>query len=308
MFREKIPARQLSAWMFAVIVPVGLQLLSGCDWVWIGGAGTVGVVLTWLLWRKPQEPKRFVCVLLFIYVTVLTGEMLHRTAQSWPVGNSDPAIPLILLALAAWSAQKGPSAAARAGAVLFWLVLVLYLAVFAAGIKDVRVQWLVPQWEVPDTLGMIILLIPCAAIGMLREPGTPGKRIWLSMAFLLAGSIITVGVLSPSLSYGLNNAFYELSRSLELFGAARRFEALICAGATVGWFALLSALLTLSGLYTQKIFPGYGREGVWLASGGAALWKLCGLHIEPTFLLLAGTVFWVAAPLSAQGLGKIKKS
>ena len=66
--------------------------------------------------------------------------------------------------------------------------------------------------------------------------------------------------------------------------------------------------LTLCGSYAQKVFPGRGRAGVWAAAGAAAVWKLCGLHINPIYLLLAGTVFWVVVPLLAQGLGKIKKS
>lgn len=264
--------------------------------------------MAWCLWQSSGEKTKGESVLSYIYVTVLIGELLHRTAQSWPAGNSDPAVPLILLVLAAWSAWKGPSAAARVGAVLFWAVLGLYLAVFAAGIKDVRLSWLEPQWNAPDLLGISVLLIPCAGAELLKKRGGPGSVGWLSAAFLLVGAALTVGILSPKQACENTNAFYEMSRSLNLLGVARRFEALTCAGTTVGWFALLSLLLTLCGVYAQKTIPGAGKGGMWLSVTVAAAWKLCGLHIKPVFLLFTGAIFWVIVPLLTQGLGKIKKS
>jgi hypothetical protein len=308
LFREKIPARQLSAWLFTAIVPVGLQLMSDSFWGWGGIGGIFGFVLSWMIWHNPREIGKAESIILLIYVWVLLGELLDCTAQSWPVGKSDPAVPLILVVLAAWSGHKGPAAAARVGTVLFWVVLGLYLAVFAAGAQDMQIRWLVPHWNTPDELGILSLLLPCAAAGLLQNPASPGKKGWLTVLYLVAGAMITAGVLSPAQTTEMSNAFYELSRSLNFLGVARRFEALICAGTTVGWFALLSLLLTLCGTYFQNIFSGGGRTGVWLSAVGGTVLKLCGLHINPMLLLMMGAVFWVAMPLLAQGLGKIKKS
>lgn len=308
MFREKIPAPQLSAWLFAAMVPVGLQLLGGESWLWVGCAAALSLLMASILWRRPREVSKWESGLLFIYVSVLMGQLLHETAQSWPVGNSDPAVPLILLALGAWSAQKGTGAAARVGAVLFWVVLGLYLAVYAAGVKDVKLSWLKPGSDIPDGIGLTVYLLPWATAGLLKAKGAPGKHGWLTLIFLTAGAVITAGVLSPVAAEQTENAFYEMCRSLDLLGVARRFEVLICAGTTVGWFAMLSMLLSLCGSYAQKIFPGLGRAGVWAAAGTAAVWRLCGLHINPNFLVLAGAVFWVGIPLLTQGLEKIKKS
>lgn len=308
MFREKIPARQLGAWLFAAVVPVGVQIMGGGSWLGTTCAAVLAYLLACLLWRSPREVTKWESVLLLIYVVILTGELLYPAVQSWPMGNGAPAVPLILLGLAAVSAGKGPSAAARVGAVLFWAVLVLYLTVFAAGGKDVRLNWLMPRWDIPDLLGVTVLLIPCGAAKLLIERGTPGKHGLLMVLFVSAGVLLTVGVMSPDLAVRIPNAFYEMSRSLDLLGVARRFEALICAGTTVGWFALIDLLLSLCGSYGQKIFPGRGKEVVWLCTTGAASWNLCGLHIMPIFLLVMGTVFWVVIPLLTQGLGKIKKS
>ena len=308
MFREKIPARQLSAWLFAAMVPVALQLLGGASWLWVGVCGLTSLAVTQMLWRAPEDRAKWESAILFIYVVILLGELLCVTAQSWPVGNSDPAVPLILLVLAAWSARKGPAAAARVGAVLFWVVLGLYLAVFVTGGKDIKLMWLKPSSTAPDALGLTVLLLPWAGTSLMRSPGAPGRHGWLTFGFVLMGTIITCGVLSPWIAERTTNAFYEMSRSLDLLGVARRFEALICAGATVGWFGTFSLLLTLCGGYTEKIFPGRSRGAVWIAAGAAVLWRLCGLHIEPIFLLIAGAIFWGLLPLLTQGLGKIKKS
>ena len=308
MFHEKIPDRQLGAWLFAAMVPVALQLLGGVSWAWVACLGGIGMGIAYAIWRCSQDWPKWQSIMLFIYVSVLMGTLLPSVAQSWPVGNSDPAVPLILLALAAWSAQKGPAAAARVGAVLFWVVLGLYLAVFAAGGKAVKLNWLMPAIAAPDAVEMTIFLLPWAGASLVRSPGVPGKHGWLTLAFIMIGTLITAGVLSPLMAEGTANAFYEMSRSLELLGVARRFEALICAGATVGWFSLMSLLLTLCGGYAERIFSGRGRAGVWSGAVAAALWRLCGLHIWPVFLPVTGAIFWGVIPLLTQGLGKIKKS
>ena len=308
MFREKISPRQLGAWLFAAMVPVVIQILGGDAWLPVICAVILAILMKCILWSSPLATTKWESALLFIYVVVLMGELLRPAAQSWPLGNSDPAVPLILLGLAALSAGKGPSVAARVGAVLFWVVLVIYAVVFAAGGKNVRMVWLQPRWDMPDLLGVTVLLIPCGASQLLRKGEMPGNHGLLAALFISLGVILTAGVMSPSLATRLPNAFYEMCRSLDLFGVARRFEALVCAGATVGWFALLTLLLTLCGSYGEKIFEGRGSIAVWICAAAAALWKLCGLHINGCVLFLTGTVFWVGIPLLTQGLEKIKKS
>lgn len=308
MYREKIPGRQLGLWLFAAMVPVGLQLLSGSSWLWVACGGFVSLAISWVLWKRPQERSCCECIFLFIYVVILMGSVLSEVADSWPVGNSDPAVPLIVLALAAWSAQKGSGAAARVGAVLFWVVLGLYLVVMAAGIKNVKPQWLLPEKKQPGIRGCWIFLLPWA-VAALVKPRTQIKAhglLWLG--FLCAGTALTVGVLSPQMAGQMSNVFYEMGRSLDLFGIAQRFEALICAGATMGWFAFMSLNLTLCGTTFERIFPKKGSWGVWAAAVGALLWRLCGLHINDGMLLALGAVFWVAMPLLTQGLEKRKKS
>lgn len=308
MFREKIPSRQLSAWLFAGLTPVLIQLLSGSSWAWIGIAGLISVLINCFVWRTEWEPKRWQSALILLYIIIVLGQLVSRAAGSWPVGNSYPAVPLILLALAAWSAQKGPSAAARVGAVLFWFVLIMYLVAFGAGIKDIELKWLKPDWQIPDAMGLLLLLTPAGAVCLLRSDEKWGARLILPAILTLCAALITVGVLSPAVAAKLENPFYEMSRSIHLAGVARRFEALISAGMTVGWFALVNLFLTICGTLFGQILEGWGRTGVWICAIAAATWMLCGLHISECILLIVGAVFWVAMPILTQGLGKIKKS
>ena len=169
MFLEKIPMRQLIAWIFTAMVPVGIQLFSGSSWIWVACGGIISMAVWMLLWRNGRERSKWESAFLFIYIVFLLGELLRYTAQCWPMGNSDPAVPLVLLTLAAWSARRGPSVAARVGAVLFWAVLGLYLLVFAAGINEVKLEWLMPDQNSINTAGLMVFLIPCSVLEISKE-------------------------------------------------------------------------------------------------------------------------------------------
>ena len=115
MFREKIPSRQLCAWLFAGMVPVLIQLLGGDAWIWITILGTVSVLLTLLVWRTLWEPPKWLFPFLLIYIVLLLSQLLGSVSAIWPSGEREPWVGLILLAVAVFSAQKGISAAARVG-------------------------------------------------------------------------------------------------------------------------------------------------------------------------------------------------
>ncbi len=308
MSDEKVPARQLGAWLCAALIPVLIQNLSGTSWTVVGITGVICGLATWLVWKFGGEVRwRWAALAEFFYIIIVLGELLPDAAGSW-TGNSFPAVPLMLLALAAWSVQKGVSAAARVGCVLFWFVLIMYLAVFGAGVKEVKLKWLLPTWELPDWKGVLMLLVPAAAAQLLRKEEKWKPRLVLPAAFVIVASALAAGVLSAGVAGKMENAFYELSRSLNLFGVAKRFEAVISAGMTVGWFALLSLLLSLGRSFFETVKPGWGKAGLWVTAAGGAVWMLCGLHMGERLLVILSTVFWVLVPILAQGLEKQKKT
>lgn len=308
MFREKIPRRQLSAWQFAAMTPVLIQLLGGASWFWIILMGGISLLVQWILRKWGVEAEsRWLFVLQLLYIIVLLGSITGYASQSWPRSNSYPWVPLILLALAAWSAQKGTSAAARVGCVLFWGVLIVYLLVFGAGIREMEHNWFVFTKKAPEWLGAVIFITPVVA-AILGNEGKAGGKSLLPVIFCLLAAVITNAVLSPAVASGMDNAFYEMSRSLSLFGVAKRFEALISAAMTVGWFTLLNLYLSVAGRLSEKIFPEWGRPGVWTTAVVSAGCMLCGLRVSAVNLLIFAAVIWVALPILLQLLKQIKKS
>lgn len=307
MSLEKIPSRQLGAWLSAALIPVLIQLLGGTSWLNVGVAGILCGLLVWIVWRwGAPEKGRWLCLAESLYIIVLLGELAPCAAQCWS-GSSYPAVPLVLLALAAWSANKGASAAGRVGCVLFWFVLIMYLTVFGVAAKEVNVRWLMPPGGGWSWKGTVLLLIPAAA-NVLRKEGRWMPRLVLPALLCLIAAALTAGVLSAPVAAGTENAFYEMSRSLNLLGIAERFEAVISAGATVGWFSLMSLLLSVAAQLAETLHAGWGRAGVAVTAAGAAAWMLCGLHISEPVLAGMAAVFWVALPILTQGIEKIKKT
>lgn len=297
MYSEKIPARQLSAWLFAALTPVLIQYTS-CSWTWTLMAGILAAVAGWLSWRFGRGSLVGSVVLL-----VVVSSMMKDAAQCWP-GENYPAVPLILLALAAWSAWKGPSAAARTACVLFWAVLLIYIVVFASGIQGVELGRLKARRPEPNWDLLLLFLVPSSSIPLLNKKGRWGIRLVLPMLFAVAASIIVAGVLSPELARKLEQPFYEMSRSLDLFGVAKRFEAVISAAMTVGWFCLMSLSLSLIANGAKRC----PKIAIAVAALAMAGWMLCDLHISGVVLLLLASVFWVAFPILAQGIDFQKKS
>ena len=309
MFREKIPARQLSAWLFAAITPPLIQLLGGTPWPLVVALTAISVIIVCIRWRWGGEiTNRWLGLAHYAFLIILLGTLSAESAKGWPIGDNFPAVPLILLVLAAWSAQKGVSAAARVGCVLFWFILLMYLALFGAGVKNVQFHWIKPTSGRINWLSAIVLLTPAAAAVFLRNEDAFKPRLLLTGVFAICAALITAGTLSPQVANRMENAFYEMTRSLSIMGVARRFEAVVSAGVTVGWFLLLSLFLSVCGKLAEELNPEWGRIGVWVSAGLSASWLLCGLHITGWILTVFAAVFWVLLPLLIQGLGAIKKS
>ncbi|MBQ7346302.1 MAG: hypothetical protein IJW45_09635 [Oscillospiraceae bacterium] len=304
MFREKIPGKQLGGWIFAALVPVVIQLGAGGSWVETGVAALACGGAVWLVWRFGAQRIRWLCLPRLVLTVVMVGVLVSNSAFSWP-GDNYPAVPLILLALAGWSAWKGPSAAARVGCVLFWFVLLMYLVVFGAGLGSVKVGWLRPWWRGVDLEVVLLLLVPALAMVLLRSEERWSGRVALPGAFLVAASVLVSGVMSPALA---EEGFYEMSKGLELLGVVSRFEAVISAGMTLGWFSLLSLLLSVCGRLAEELRKGWGRWGVVAGATGGAVWMLCDLSISMGVMAVLVTIFWVLLPLLEQGVGREKKS
>ena len=305
---HKIPHRQLTAWLAAALIPTVIQITGGTSWLSVLLICAATLPCVWLRWRFGAEPTGKVnAVVQIALLTVVLTTACRASAQSWPSG-APPFIGITLLSLAAWSVSKGISATARVSCVLFWFVLVLYLILLGAGMKDVKPQWLSPGKGDVEAFGCVLLLTPAVAGIHLNKKENLKPRLLLISAFGILAAAITAGVLSPEVAARKENAFYEMSRSLNLLGQARRFEAVLSAGMTAGWFALLSLYLSVCADLSEKLHCGWGKWGSFGAAAVTAGGVLCEVHIPGLLLLVLCAVFWVLIPLLTQGIVIKKKS
>ena len=308
MNSEKISSTALTAWIFAAIVPTTIQLTSGTPWTAMLPAVIICLFCVGLRWKWGTNPPGKAYALISILLLVLLlGVLLQNTADCWPQSKRKT-IPLILLALALWSARKGTKAAASVGCLLFWFLLIMYLILLGAGVPSVQAKWLRPELGDISALGCILLLTPAVAAVHLPEKQSMKPRLILCGIVCIAATVVTSGVLSLPVAQTQPYPFYQMTRHLTLFGKARRFEAVLSAGTAVGWFALLSLYLTSMQAMGEQIAEGWGKKSAILGAITSAVYLLTGWKLPPIIMLISAALFWVLLPLGYTGISKIKKS
>lgn len=309
MFNKKVAQSPLWAWVLVALSAPAAQVAASGPWVGVLAIGVLCGGLCWGIHAVIQEPiqKRWYCVAEFLFLILVTGKFAQMAASCWPTGNSYPTVSLTLLILAAFSALDGAERASRVGGVLFWLLALLYAIALCAGVKDGNVHWLVPDINPPRSLLVIILLLPVVAIFLPREKGGAStKALIAACVFTVFIAILTAGAMSPSVVKNLKDPFYEFSKSLSLFGVAERFEAIVSVALTLGYFALLSFLLSAAGHLADRIQPGWGRAGVLgCATAGAVVMLICPT-LPDLWLAGASLLFWGFLPLATRFTAKRK--
>lgn len=253
----------------------------------------------------PGCGMKWLWVLQCVWAAVLLGGAANFTAGAWQGSRVTPAVPLTLLALAAFSAQSGGERASRAGAVLAWFVVLLFAVALAAGVPQWKIKYLAPRWQMPRWALIPVFLLP-SAVQILPCEKRPGPFCMLGAALPpLLLTLCVNGVLLPT-AEKYASPFLEYSKSISLFGAAERFESVISCAMTMGWFAFLSLVLAGAGEGWERLRPGWGKYGVWGSAAVAAAMTLAGVAV-PEALLAAGTVLtWVILPL-VMPKNKLKK-
>ena len=120
-------------------------------------------------------------------------------------------------------------------------------------------------------------------------------------------SLLTAGVLSPAVATNIQGAFFEMIRGISILGVAERFEAVVAAAMTLGWFCLLSLLLTAAGHLGETLHQGWGRPTVWLTALLAAAGQAWAREVSPWFSALGALVFWCLLPLLGRRRAPVEK-
>lgn len=267
-------SRKRSLFASAAVLAPMTQAASGQGWPAVVGIA----VAAWLMSRWCGYGSGWVLAVQKVWCCVLVSVVMKWSTYFWTGLPFCGVVPLILLVLGAWAASV-PGKAQRIGCVLLWLLLLLLGAVLLSAVSEVKLSYLRPVWEVPDLTLLAILLLP--ALGR-KERGN-----WKMPAAAVLVSIATTGVLTVGVSMASHSGIYELSRSLSLLGIAERFESLVAAAMTMGFFAGITYLLESS---------GENNGSVWIYAGISAALYLTGVLQNGWILGLGSVLVWIVLP------------
>lgn len=282
--------------MFAAMLAPMAQAAANQGWTTVLPTAAVGLLLCLAVWRKRPELPAWIGILEWAWLILLLPTVLSQTAACWPQAKHTPTIPLVLLLLAAVSAEKG---AARAGASVFWLICLLLAGVLGAGVRELEPTWLLPEPNMPEPLSCAVFLLPALAGFMTEDRPQTG---WIAAVGLIGTimSAFVVGGISPGLARGNQGAFYLYSKSLTLFGTAKRLEALASVLLTISWFCLLSWLLSAAGAAAENVRKGWGASFTRLGAVLGASLLLLGWKMPDLATLGGSLLLWIGVPLLFQ--------
>lgn len=131
------------------------------------GSGGICGLACWAvhsLAREKTKWPKWLCMAEVLGTAVAAGSMAGWTRSVWPTAEHPSAVWFTLILLAAASTWNGANQASRVGGILIWLLALLYSGILAAGIKEIKLEWLIPQtgrgsWELAAAF-----LTPAAAV------------------------------------------------------------------------------------------------------------------------------------------------
>lgn len=298
MFQENLDARSLLAWAAAGLAAPIAGFFGSLPW-YLPLLSALAAGLIWCLaWSRGQASLgKLTAIGQYVFLTVAAAAAAWASKGAWRGG--DLAIPIGLLLLSAWAGSHGADGC-RYGPVVFLLSCFLYGVVLIFALPDAEPGYMLPafSWGQGEAFGILLLpgVLAYLPVGEEKRP-VP----WALGLGLFGGAVafVTGACLSPQVAGSTENAFFRMVQGVRILGVAERFEAVISAGMTMGWFCLLSLLLSLAGRMTETVFPGKGRLGVWLSAALAGVGMLWTEKI-PAFVMAAlACFFWGLLPLLA---------
>ena len=253
---------------------------------------------------KMQTPK-WIGILELISAVLYLGSIAHESASCWQDGINTSLLPLVLLIVAAFSVHKGAIHGARSGAALLWFVAPGVLLILLAGIDELTVPVTVSVKQSSFWAITPLFLLP--VLGDHRIDKSNEKYMKSMMLLGCCAIAVTLWLNAEQIPVIAENAFYEYSKGITLFGAAERFESVSACLLTAGWFALFSYLLGAVYEITEGYKNGWGRWGIW-GTIAAAMLIMYNLPINMQIAGVLCVISWGLIPLLTQCLVGFKKS
>ena len=219
--------KQYRYWLLAALF-APLAHFSGSGW--LTAALTAAAVLPLTLVPKSWEGiGKPLAVIQLLWLGAVAGALLTESAAYWPSDNT-LAVPLTILALAAWTSA---AAAPRTGAVAAFCIFLLVIPALPSAAARVEPGWLKPTigpWSWGLTLALLLPNLPACEKGR-------GRGTWYAGAMALILSAIVQGTISPGVAASVPDPFYQTARTLG------HLEPVLAAAVTLAWYALAIYIL-----------------------------------------------------------------
>ncbi len=236
---------------------------------------------------------RWVAVVECLFLAVVASLVLQMAANAWPHSGANGFVPVTLLALSVIGAGKGAKAAARVGVMLMWILLLLFVAMIAGGVGNVRAER-IALWSGPSAgYTYLVALLPGVACLLPRWEGKC-KCLWLLPVFAAVMSVLVIGTLSAPVARSQTNPLYEYGKSLSLLGVVERYEAFVSVALTLSYYAMLSFLMSAVNHLGNRLL---GADKTMLAVAAGAI-LLMNVPLESAYPLAVGAlVLWYIIPV-----------
>ena len=288
-------------WILAAMAAPLVQASSNCSWTVVAVVSGLCMGIVWGMeeLKIGVSKTRIVTMLQWLWMLLVASEFLHWTMFCWPDYKSYHAVPSVILALAAWLVSKGKNAVQNVAGVLLPILVILFGAVLYSGVKEINIENLLPQWKMQTAFIIVVMLLPAMCVSEEEIPKT-------KMIFSAVGvSLISSGVLSMGEIEKINAPIYELSRSITLFGAGKRYESIIASCMTIGYFLLMCYLLEIS---AQLWANGKNQKrNIWISALFIGLVFISGMRINSRLLAAGTLVLWIVLPVVEKISKNMKK-
>jgi len=301
LFNKKMDSKQHATWLLAALAAPVTQAASNCSWITVAIVAALCLSISYGLEKLniDKTPGRWIGAIQWLWMLLVISEFMHWIMYCWPNHGNYHVVPLVLLFLAAYAVSKGTTAAARAGSALRIALVGLFGTILLSAIREIRLENLGPVWQMQTAHLITVMLIPVMGFGYGCWKGK-GKVI----SYAVGVSVITTGVLSLPFIRMVDSPFYELSRSIHVFGSEHRLESLVAAGMTLGYYVLLSYLV---GITANAWDPEKTKaRSIWISALFAGLVFISGMRLNSRLLAVGNLLIWAVLPL-VKNVGKNMK-